>query len=190
MRRLAASRGLRTVALRYFNACGAEAKLRVGEWHEPETHLIPRLLKAALKNETAQIYGNDYPTPDGTCVRDYVHVSELASAHALAMKWLLTGNPKDCGIFEAFNLGSENGTSVLELLTAVEVMIGRELKREILPRREGDPAILIANSKKIRKTLGWVPSNNHLHVILKSALEWEQKRSAFPAVGTSPSVHP
>ncbi|MBX9769612.1 MAG: UDP-glucose 4-epimerase GalE, partial [Bdellovibrionales bacterium] len=93
MRKLAASRGLRTVSLRYFNACGAEAKLRAGEWHEPETHLIPRLLQAALKNETAQVYGNDYPTPDGTCVRDYVHVSDLARAHALAMGWLLSGNP-------------------------------------------------------------------------------------------------
>lgn len=175
LEQLASSRGLKAISLRYFNAAGAEPQLRVGEWHEPETHLIPRVLKAALKGTPVEIYGTDYPTPDGTCIRDYVHVWDLAAAHGAAMERLLTTPvPKGKGVFEAFNLGSENGFSVREVIRACESVTGRKLKVQEKPRRPGDPPRLIADSTTAKKVLGF-RSSGDLGSMIQSAWNWEKK---------------
>jgi len=177
----AAARGLHAIALRYFNAAGAESGLRVGEWHDPETHLIPNALKAAHNGTEMQVFGNDYSTVDGTCVRDYVHVEDLARAHEAALERML-GWPQGAGRFEAFNLGSENGYSVLEIVAAAEKLSG--LKTRILnsPRRPGDPPRLVADSTLALKELGF-KAEHDLHSILTSANAWEGKRRALrPAV--------
>ena len=174
MEKLARARGLQTVALRYFNACGADPGGRVGEWHEPETHLIPRLLRAAEGRMPAQVFGTDYSTPDGSCVRDYVHVWDLARAHFLAMNLLLKDGQNNHGSFHAFNLGSEKGTSVLELCAAVSRLVGYAIPVEALPRRVGDPAVLVADSSLARRVLGWSPEAT-LETILETALAWEKR---------------
>jgi UDP-glucose 4-epimerase len=171
---LSRSRGLQAVALRYFNAAGAEPQGRVGEWHEPETHLIPRILKAALKNEPVEIYGTDYPTPDGTAVRDYVHVSDLAQAHEAAMLRLMEHASEPKGRFEAYNLGSASGYSVKQMIEACERAIGRKLKKVERPRRAGDPPSLIGDSTLAQKVLGFKPSADSLDRIFASAWKWEQ----------------
>jgi UDP-glucose 4-epimerase len=171
-----ASRGLQSVALRYFNAAGAEPKLRVGEWHPCETHLIPRVLKAILREEAIEIYGTDYPTPDGTCIRDYVHVTDLAAAHEAALKKLMT-LPEGAGRFEAYNLGSENGFSVREVVQACEQVTGKRALRIEKPRRPGDPPMLVGDSSLARKELGYAPKNTSLKTIIQSAWQWEQKLS-------------
>jgi len=160
-------RGLRSVALRYFNACGAEPSAGLGEEHEPETHLIPLLLRAIHTGEPIEIFGNDYPTSDGTCVRDYIHVSDLADAHVVALEYLINGGRSD-----VFNAGTGRGHTVMEVLRAVEEVTGKKVPYRIAPRREGDPAELVADSAKLRRTLGWEPRRSGLREIVQDAWEF------------------
>jgi UDP-glucose 4-epimerase len=161
------SYGLRFVALRYFNAAGATAER--GERHEPETHLIPLVLQAAQgKTKHVTVFGNDYPTQDGTCVRDYIHVSDLADAHARALDYLQAGNPS-----AAFNLGNGQGYSVLEVIESARTVTGREIPIDMQGRRAGDPSHLVADAAKARAVLGWQPQRPDLAVIISSA--WEGK---------------
>ncbi|MBS1963661.1 MAG: UDP-glucose 4-epimerase GalE [Bdellovibrionales bacterium] len=169
--------GLRAIALRYFNAAGAEDGGRVGEIHDPETHLIPNVLAAGLAGRPVSIFGDDYPTPDGTCVRDYVHVSDLAQAHAAAADRMLAEAPGTAG-FEAFNLGSAAGYSVKEVVAEAERVLGNKIAVRVEPRRPGDPAKLVAIADRARKTLGFVPRPDALASILKTALAWEKKKQA------------
>jgi len=161
---------LRFVALRYFNAAGATTQR--GERHDPETHLIPLVLKAA-QGEINQVtvFGNDYPTNDGTCVRDYIHVSDLAEAHALALEYLRAGNPST-----AINLGNGQGYSVLEVIEAARTVTGREILVDMQGRRAGDPSHLVADAVKARTVLGWQPHNADLNAMIGSAWEWNQTR--------------
>ena len=162
--------GLNYVALRYFNAAGADEKGRTGELHHPETHLIPNVLKAALGVAPAvQIFGGDYPTPDGTCIRDYIHVTDLADAHARALDYLAEGKPSAC-----LNLGTGTGTSVKEVVEMVEKVIGKKVPHKVVPRREGDPPVLLANAEKARQTLSWAPTRD-LEIMVATAWEWMQK---------------
>ncbi|MEJ5369793.1 MAG: UDP-glucose 4-epimerase GalE [Bryobacteraceae bacterium] len=163
--------GLRSVSLRYFNACGAEPRFGIGEEHQPETHLIPLVLRAAQTGEPLTVYGNDYPTPDGTCIRDYIHVSDLASAHVRALEHLLNG-----GGSEVFNAGTGRGYSVLEVIRAAERAIGAPVPFRIGPRREGDAAVLVADSSKLKKTLGWIPQYETLEEMVATAWEFERRR--------------
>ncbi len=174
---LSQKRGLRAISLRYFNAAGAEPQFRVGEWHEPETHLIPLVLKAAAQDEAVKVYGTDYNTPDGTCIRDYIHVWDLAAAHAASMERLLTYNKNEGGVFEAYNLGSENGFSVREVIRACEEVTGKKIKVIEESRRPGDPPKLVADSTAARKVLGFGARPTQVKNILSSAWEWEKKRS-------------
>jgi len=154
--------------LRYFNAAGAHQSGEIGEAHEPETHLIPNVLKAALTNKTnLKVFGDDYPTPDGTCVRDYVHVTDLAQAHMLGLEYM----EKNKG-FAAFNLGNGNGFSVLDVIKSSEHITGSSVFYDIDERREGDPASLIADSFKARKLLGWNIQFGSIDTIVSSALKW------------------
>jgi UDP-glucose 4-epimerase len=160
---------LKFVALRYFNASGASPDR--GERHEPETHLIPLVLKAAQKElDHVTVFGNDYPTDDGTCVRDYIHVSDLGDAHALALDYLRNG-----GSSTAINLGNGQGYSVLEVIHAAQDVTGREIPTEIEGRRAGDPSHLVADSSKARHVLGWRPQHAELATIISSAWEWHTK---------------
>ena len=159
--------GLRHVSLRYFNAAGATP--RCGELHDPETHLIPLLLRVATGERPAlEIFGNDYPTRDGTCVRDYIHVSDLARAHVLALGVLSRKS-------EIFNLGCGGGYTVLEVIEAARQVTGRAIPLRIGPKRSGDPAVLIASSEKIQKELGWRPQQQDLRAIIESAWNWMRK---------------
>jgi UDP-glucose 4-epimerase len=156
--------GMRFVSLRYFNAAGA-TKL-CGERHHPETHLIPIVLQAAAGlRPHVEIFGDDYPTPDGTCVRDYIHVSDLAHAHVLALDFM----NRSSGIF---NLGCGGGRSVTEVIAAARKITGREIPVRVGPRRSGDPAVLVASSEKIKKELGWTPEKQDLEIIIGSAWDW------------------
>jgi UDP-glucose-4-epimerase GalE len=163
--------GLRYVALRYFNACGAEERFGIGEEHEPETHLIPLIFRAIRTGKPLTIFGDDYPTPDGTCIRDYIHVSDLASAHLSALDALLAGGPS--GIF---NAGMGQGFSVLEVIRAAEKATGASVPYQVGPRREGDPPALVANSSKLQKTLNWQPRYDTLEAMVTSAWTFESKR--------------
>ena len=163
---------LRYVALRYFNACGAESRFGIGEEHEPETHLIPLILRAAATGKPLTVFGNDYATADGTCVRDYVHVSDLASAHLGALDALLAGAPS-----QIFNAGTGRGYSVLEVIAAAERVTGRKVPFTFGPRREGDPPELLADSTKLQKTLAWRPRYETLDAMVESAWAFEQKRA-------------
>ena len=166
----ASAYGLRSVALRYFNAAGASADASIGESHQPETHLIPNVLRAALGTGPAlKVFGDDYPTPDGTCVRDYVHVDDLAQAHELALAYL-DANPGA----HAFNLGNGQGFSVREVIAAAAAVSGRPIAHAIEPRRPGDPSVLVASSGKAREQLGWRPVHTRLEPIIESALHWHQ----------------
>lgn len=158
---------LRYVALRYFNACGAEPEAGLGERHDPETHLIPLLLKAAVTGQPIQIFGDDYATPDGTCTRDYIHVTDLAAAHVAALDRLLGGGASD-----VFNVGTGHGHTVMEVLRAAEEVTGMKVPYQIAPRREGDPAELVADAAKLRRTLGWRPERSDLHAILRDAWDY------------------
>jgi UDP-glucose 4-epimerase len=165
--------GMKYVALRYFNACGADLDGEIGENHTPESHLIPLILDAALgKREDIKIFGNDYPTPDGTCVRDYVHVIDLAQAHILALKRLLDG-----GMSDAFNLGNSKGFSVKEVIEVAKKVTGIDFKVTITERREGDPPVLVADATKAKEVLGWNPQYADLETIIESAWKWHQKVS-------------
>jgi len=160
--------GIKYVALRYFNAAGAHASGKIGEDHDPETHLVPLILQAALgQRESIKIFGDDYNTPDGTCIRDYIHVSDLADAHLRAVEYLLDGGDSD-----VFNLGNGQGFSVKEMIEAVREVTGRDFPVQVTPRRAGDPAVLIASSDKARSVLGWKPSRDNLQDIIGSAWTW------------------
>ncbi|WDF83760.1 UDP-glucose 4-epimerase GalE [Lacticaseibacillus pabuli] len=160
--------GIKFVALRYFNVAGAKPDGSIGEDHNPETHLVPIILQVASgKRQKLQIFGDDYPTPDGTNVRDYVHVLDLADAHVLALKYLAAGNDSD-----AFNLGSATGFSNLEILEAARKATGKEIPSEMAPRRPGDPSTLIAASDKARKVLGWSPKYDDVEAIIATAWKW------------------
>lgn len=180
----ASKHSLQAIALRYFNACGAEPKLRVGEWHTLETHLIPRVLCSALENQPIDIYGTDYPTPDGTCIRDYIHVWDLAEAHGKAMERLLALPTEGPGLFEAFNLGSEKGYSVKEVIRATEQVTGKPIQVKEQERRPGDPPRLVANSELAKRALGFGHRLLDLKEVIQSAYDWELKRRQIhrPAV--------
>jgi UDP-glucose 4-epimerase len=160
-------REFRSIRLRYFNACGAEPESGLGERHDPETHLIPLLLRAIQTGKPMILFGDDYPTPDGTCIRDYIHVSDLAEAHVLAVEHLLRD-----GASEVFNVGTGEGHSVLEVLTAVERVTGKTVPHTIGPRREGDPPSLVADSQKLQRTLGWRPQRADLNRIVADAWQF------------------
>ena len=164
--------GLRYTALRYFNAAGADPDGEIGEDHDPETHVIPRVLRAALgTGEPVEIYGTDYPTQDGSAIRDYIHVTDLADAHLRALDNLAAGG--DSG---ALNLGTGSGCSVKAVIAAVERIGGRPVPRREAPRRPGDPAELVADPTLARQKLGWQPRHSDLDTIIKTALAWETRR--------------
>jgi UDP-glucose 4-epimerase len=164
--------GLRYTALRYFNASGASLDGLLGESHDPESHLIPRILKVATGElEKVGIFGDDYPTRDGTCVRDYVHVEDLATAHVAAFRRLADGAPS-----EVFNLGTGQGYTVMEVVNAAKLQTGCDIRVEIAPRRLGDPAELVADAAKANRVLGWTPAHSDLETIVRTAWSWEQNR--------------
>ena len=159
--------GIRYVALRYFNAAGSNTEVGIGEDHSPESHLIPLVLKTALGQRShIGIFGSDYPTPDGTCVRDYIHVQDLAEAHLLALEYLDKGGSSD-----AFNLGSGDGYSVKEIIDTARAITGKEIPAIVEDRRPGDPAVLIASNKKAAEVLGWHPQRD-LKTIIADAWHW------------------
>lgn len=161
----------RFVSLRYFNAAGAHESGDIGEIHQPETHLIPLILQVPMgKRDKISIFGDDYNTPDGTCIRDYIHVWDLADAHYLAYKYLKENNPS-----EIFNLGSGNGFSVKEVIDVAREVTNCDIPAEVVDRREGDPTILVASSIKIKEKLGWNPQKTNLHEIIKDAWNFHQK---------------
>jgi UDP-glucose 4-epimerase len=162
---------LRSVSLRYFNAAGASRSGLIGERHEPETHLIPNVLRACRERCPVDVFGVDYPTPDGSCVRDYVHVSDLCRAHLAALEYLWNGGNSD-----AINLGSGQGFSVLEVIKAAERICNQTIEHRIAPRRGGDAPVLVASSQRARKVLGWTPTESDLETIIGSAWRWEQAR--------------
>lgn len=162
--------GLRYVSLRYFNACGAQAGGAIGEDHAPETHLIPLILQVPNgKRAKINVFGADYPTKDGTCVRDYIHVTDLADAHILAARYLAAGNPSDI-----FNLGNGVGFTVREVIEVARRVTGHPIPSEDAPRRAGDPAQLIASSEKAKSVLCWRPAHNSLEEIVASAWTWHR----------------
>ena len=162
--------GLRSASLRYFNAAGASSSGLIGERHDPETHLIPNVLRACIEAHPVEVFGDDYPTLDGTCVRDYVHVSDLCRAHLTAIEYLRAG-----GDTETMNLGSGKGFSVLEVIAATERVCGKPIERRVAPRRAGDAPILVASSQKARKILGWNPVESDLESMIGSAWRWADK---------------
>ncbi len=159
------------VALRYFNAAGADLDCEIGEDHQPETHLIPLALRACYDDHfTLQVFGNDYPTTDGSCVRDYIHVNDLASAHLSAIE-LNMDKP-----FSVFNLGTGRGHSVFEIISTIEKIAGKEVKYQVCPRRWGDPPVLVANSQRAQDKLQWKAQYSDLDTIISSANNWYKKR--------------
>ncbi len=184
--------GFRFVALRYFNACGADESGEMGQDYEPSTHILPRIMQTLVgKIGDLKLYGTDYPTADGTCVRDYIHVTDLVDAHVLALDYLFKkgalkdgsavselGTGKDIaqpGSGEIFNLGNGSGFSVKEVFDAVEKVTGKKVPYTVGPRREGDPAVLVADSAKARKILGWNPRLNKIENIIETAWKWHSK---------------
>jgi UDP-glucose 4-epimerase len=158
--------------LRYFNAAGADPDGELGEDHAPEIHVIPRAFAAASGGAPLDVFGEDYPTPDGTCLRDYVHVTDLADAHVRALAWLVEG-----GASGTYNVGTERPSSVKDVIGTVERVTGRHVARRPAPRRPGDPAILFASAQRIRQDLGWQPQRADLDVIVADAWRWH---SAHP----------
>jgi UDP-glucose-4-epimerase GalE len=165
-------REFRSIRLRYFNACGAVPEAGLGELHDPETHLIPLILRAVQTGKPVTLFGDDYPTPDGTCIRDYIHVADLAEAHIFAVEYLLRG-----GQSNVFNVGTGTGHSVKEVLDAVERVTGRKVPHTIGPRREGDPASLVANSDRLQTELGWKPKRADLDTIIRDAWAFANRKS-------------
>ncbi len=160
--------GMKYVALRYFNVAGAKRDASIGEDHTPESHLVPIILQVALgQRESLAIFGDDYATPDGTCIRDYVHVEDLIAAHILALEYLKAGNDSN-----VFNLGSNNGYSVKEMLDAAREVTGKEIAAKVAPRRAGDPASLVASSEKAKTVLGWEPEYTDVKKIIETAWNW------------------
>lgn len=163
--------GLKYISLRYFNAAGADESGKIGEDHHPETHLIPLVLQVALgQQESIKIFGDDYPTQDGTCIRDYIHVVDLARAHILALKALMADKPSDI-----YNLGNGEGYSVKEVIEAARKVTGRKIKSQVSKRREGDPLRLVASSEKIKRELGWQPEYEKLETIIETAWNWHKR---------------
>ncbi len=161
---------LHYVALRYFNACGAHPSGEIGEAHDPETHLIPLILQVPLgKREAISVFGDDYPTRDGTCIRDYIHVCDLSDAHILALDYLMNGGESD-----VFNLGNGEGFTVKEVIETARRVTGHPIPAEICPKRAGDPAQLVASSEKARSILGWDPRYNDLETIIETAWNWHR----------------
>lgn len=166
-----AAHGIKYVALRYFNAAGAHHSGRIGEDHSPETHLVPLILQVPLgKREHVSIFGDDYPTEDGTCIRDYLHVSDLADAHLLALERLRSG-----GESSVYNLGSGKGFSVKEMIDVARKVTGHPIPAVLEPRRAGDPAVLIASSAKAKRELNWSPRRDNLEEIVESAWNWHRQ---------------
>jgi UDP-glucose 4-epimerase len=173
---LSFAKDFRYVALRYFNAAGADPQARIGERHNPETHLIPLILKAAKgERENVVIYGTDYPTPDGTCIRDYIHVMDLVDAHMRALQYLFEGNKS-----EVFNCGYGHGYSVRQVLDVTRRVTGIDLPIRESQRREGDSPILVADSSKLKQTLDWKPRYDDLEYVIKTAWDWERKLRSSP----------
>jgi UDP-arabinose 4-epimerase len=169
-----AAHGLRSVCLRYFNAAGADLDGDIGEWHDPETHLLPLALAAAAGDTgPLKVLGCDYPTPDGTCIRDFIHVRDLGEAHCLALHYLQKG-----GASARLNLGTGRGHSVLEVIQAVERVTGKSVPVEYAPRRPGDPPVLVAGNGLAGELLGWAPQCSDLETLVASAWAWYQKRAA------------
>ena len=164
--------GIKSVVLRYFNASGADPEGVLGEDHHPEQHLIPRAIDAALGRDTFAIFGLDYPTPDGTCLRDYVHVTDLASAHILALESLRAGGPS-----ASYNLGNGKALSVRDVLESIERVTGLKVPAGDGPRRPGDPAVLYASSDRIKRELGWKPHYEDIDVIVETAFRWREKHA-------------
>jgi UDP-glucose 4-epimerase len=171
--------GLRSIALRYFNVAGATG--RNGELHDPETHLIPNVLRAAETGDAITLFGDDYPTPDGTCIRDYIHVADLADAHLLALE--ATGAETGDGApWAVFNLGIGHGFSVREVVAAAEAVVGRRIPTTMGPRRAGDPPVLVAAADKARAVLGWSAARPSIEAMIGSAWDW-RRRNLDPATG-------
>ncbi len=163
--------GTKFVSLRYFNAAGAHESGKIGEDHQPESHLIPIILQVALgQRDHISIFGDDYPTADGTCIRDYIHVSDLADAHLLALEHLRQGAHS-----QIYNLGNGQGFSVNEVIAIARQVTGHRIPAVVEARRAGDPAVLVASSDKIRQELGWLPTRNRLEVMIESAWAWHQQ---------------
>jgi UDP-glucose 4-epimerase len=163
--------GLKSVCLRYFNAAGAHPEGHIGEDHTPETHLIPIILQVALgQRDAIQVFGNDYPTEDGTCIRDYIHVMDLANAHWLALEKLRKDNTS-----AIYNLGNGTGFSVLEVIKKAREVTGHPIPEVVSPRRAGDPAVLVASSDKAKKELGWTPKYYQMETIIQDAWNWHRK---------------
>ena len=165
-----------SVSLRYFNASGADPEGALGEEHEPETHLIPLLLRAVQTGQAVTVFGDDYPTTDGTCIRDYIHVNDLAQAHILAVEYLMGG-----GASERFNIGTGTGHTVMETIRAVETVTGKKVPYVVGARREGDPPTLVAASDRLRQTLGWSPQYTDLRTIVDHAWRFAVARASGPA---------
>lgn len=163
------SHGLRSMSFRYFNAAGADPDGEIGEAHDPEPHLIPNVLRAARDGTAVNVYGNDYATPDGTCIRDYIHVSDLAEAHVLGLRSLLAEKPGG-----AFNLANLRGYSVLEVIDAAKRVTGRHIEVKIAERRPGDPPVLIGSFEAAKAALGWMPVHSEIDRQIEDAWRWEQ----------------
>jgi UDP-glucose-4-epimerase GalE len=163
--------GIRSICLRYFNAAGGDPEGRAGEMHEPETHLIPLLFRAIRTGEPVTVFGEDYPTDDGTCIRDYIHVTDLADAHIRAVEALAAGSPS-----RRFNAGTGRGFSVREVLRTVEEVTGKPVPHRIGPRRDGDPAVLVADSGLLQREMGWNPRYSDLRTIVETGWRWELRR--------------
>ena len=165
--------GLRSISLRYFNAAGADSEGEIGEAHDPETHLVPLVLAAARDGTSVRVFGTDYETPDGTCIRDYIHVVDIADAHLRALDYLLKG-----GTSCALNLANAHGYSVKEVIAAAERVCGRPVRAEMAPRRDGDPPVLIGSADRARTLLGWTPTRSALEVQITDAWNWMVKNRA------------
>jgi UDP-glucose-4-epimerase GalE len=166
---LAKQRKISQISLRYFNAAGADKDCEIGEWHEPETHLIPLAINSALKGSILDVFGTDFSTPDGTAVRDYIHVEDLAEAHIKAVEKIQSGIESEC-----INLGTGRGHSVKEIISAINEL-DMKVNFQNTARRDGDPAFLVANAKKANNLLGWTPKKSHIKNILESAVNWHKK---------------
>ena len=167
------AKGLRSASLRYFNAAGADPDAKIGEAHNPETHLIPLVLAAARDATAVTVFGNDYETPDGTCIRDYVHVSDLADAHVRALKYLLSG-----GTTCSLNLANAQGYSVMDVIKTAQRVCGKTIQTKIAPRRPGDPPVLIGSSDRARAVLGWTSQRSALEVQIADAWHWMRANKA------------
>lgn len=167
--------GMKSICLRYFNAAGADLKGRAGEDHDPETHLIPLLFRAIQSGKPVTLFGDDYDTPDGTCIRDYIHVTDLAHAHIVALESLFAGGPS-----RKYNVATGHGFSVREVLNAVENVTGKNVPFSIGPRREGDPPVLVADSTRLQLDLGWKPEYSDLPRIVETAWAWANRAAPTP----------